>query len=116
MNSDVPFNLPIKEVYVPLTTTLGRLDECLDELRESDRSNRRRDRNSGFDRDIELSDVFRESESRNDRGIVLLGEPGAGKTTGARQLAWRLASGESSPEEIGLPAGMRPVFLRLAES
>ena len=42
-----------------------------------------------------------------------MGEPGAGKTTWARQLAWRLASGTASPEALGLPDGLRPVLLRL---
>ena len=46
------------------------------------------------------------------RGVVLLGEPGSGKTTGARQMAWRLASRQSLPEDLGLPAGITPVLLR----
>jgi hypothetical protein len=112
MNTDFGVELPIDKVYVPLTTTPGRMDERL----ESDRSLGLKSTDDKFkrsERDIELSDIFRESESQHYRGIILLGEPGAGKTTGARQLTWRLASGESLPEDLGLPAGIRPVFLRL---
>ncbi|MFN9287177.1 MAG: hypothetical protein ACK6EB_03845, partial [Planctomyces sp.] len=47
------------------------------------------------------------------RGVILLGEPGAGKTTVARQVAWQLASGLRTPAQMGLPDGIRPVFLRL---
>ena len=45
--------------------------------------------------------------------MLLLGDPGAGKTTGARLLCWQLASGEVPADELGLPAGAIPVFLRL---
>ncbi|MFM9115003.1 MAG: SUMF1/EgtB/PvdO family nonheme iron enzyme [Planctomycetota bacterium] len=114
MNTDFGVELPIDQIYVPLTTARGRIGERL----ESDRNRGLK----GVDpeswqqpRDISLNDVFRESESGNYRGVILLGEPGAGKTTGARQLAWRLASGLSRPEELGLPSGIRPVFLRLRQ-
>ncbi|MFM8251938.1 MAG: NACHT domain-containing protein, partial [Planctomycetota bacterium] len=112
MNTDFGVQLPIEQVYVPLTTTHGRTDE----RRESERSRGMKgfDHDSQpHDRDIALNDVFQESEAGQYRGVILLGEPGAGKTTGARQLAWRLASGRNRPEDLGLPAGMRPVFLRL---
>ena len=57
--------------------------------------------------------MFQQCQQQNKRGVVVLGEPGAGKTTWARQLAWRLASGAASPQELGLPPGLRPVLLRL---
>ncbi|MFM8479269.1 MAG: NACHT domain-containing protein, partial [Planctomycetaceae bacterium] len=57
--------------------------------------------------------MFRQCRQQSKRGVVVLGEPGAGKTTWARQLAWRLASGTASPEALGLPDGLRPVLLRL---
>jgi formylglycine-generating enzyme required for sulfatase activity/3',5'-cyclic AMP phosphodiesterase CpdA len=62
---------------------------------------------------IVLDQIFHVCKAADQRGVILLGEPGAGKTTGARQVAWQLASGRRAPAELGLPAGIRPVFLRL---
>lgn len=56
---------------------------------------------------------LRQCQQQSKRGVVGLGEHGAGKTTWARQLAWRLASGMASPQVQGLPDGLRPVLLRL---
>ncbi|MFM9115395.1 MAG: SUMF1/EgtB/PvdO family nonheme iron enzyme, partial [Planctomycetota bacterium] len=112
MNTDFGVELPIDQVYVPLTTTRGRMDQRL----ASDRTRGPKSHQADVeyqDGDIELHDVFQVCESQKYRGVILLGEPGAGKTTGARQLAWRLASGESRPADLGPLAGLRPVFLRL---
>ncbi|MFM7058324.1 MAG: metallophosphoesterase, partial [Planctomycetota bacterium] len=54
--------------------------------------------------------MFQQCQQQAKRGVVVLGEPGAGKTTWARQLAWRLASGSATPEALGLPPGLRPVL------
>ncbi|MFM7057022.1 MAG: metallophosphoesterase, partial [Planctomycetota bacterium] len=54
--------------------------------------------------------MFQQCQLQAKRGVVVLGEPGAGKTTWARQLAWRLASGSATPEALGLPPGLRPVL------
>ncbi|MFM9068046.1 MAG: NACHT domain-containing protein, partial [Planctomycetota bacterium] len=66
----------------------------------------------GFDREVEMGQVFRETAKLGERGVIRLGEPGAGKTTGARQIAWRLASRQIEPTDIGLPTETIPVFLR----
>ena len=96
--------LPIAEAYVPLRTTLNRSLE----LRKTDRDAQGL---AEHEEDVDLGEVFRKAADLGERGVVLLGEPGSGKTTGARQLAWRLASRQSLPEDLGLPAGMTPVFL-----
>ena len=62
---------------------------------------------------MRLEDVFRRAGRGNKRGVLLLGDPGAGKTTGARQLCWRVASGQDAPDQLGLPPGTLPVFIRL---
>jgi len=108
--------LPISEAYVPLRTSLQRMLEG----RKTDRlpgggGLRDPDEFGESSTDIDLNDVFAHRSELGLRGVVLLGEPGSGKTTGARQLAWRLASREKLPQDLGLPTGITPVLLRFRE-
>ncbi len=105
MGRSLQVELPIAQAYVPLRTTLARSFE----VKETERFHSGR---AEHEEDVDLCEVFRTAASMRQRGIVLLGEPGSGKTTGARQLAWRLSSGHCPPEELGLPAGITPVLLR----
>ncbi len=71
---------------------LGRSDSCLE---------------------ISLLEAFRQSEQRGQKGLVILGDPGSGKTTHLKRLLlWCL---RKSPETLHLPAEMLPVFLPLRE-
>jgi len=105
MGRSLQVELPIDEAYVPLRTTMAR---SLEE-RPTDRF---QDGRAEYEESVDLGAVFRKAAELKLRGVVLLGEPGSGKTTGARQLAWRLASRQSLPEDVGLPSGTTPVFLR----
>lgn len=102
--------LPISQAYIPLNVAItrslrkvavGAFDEKL--LRQNDH----------FDADVRLCDVFKRAGREGDRGVLLLGDPGAGKTTGARQFCWRVLTEADLPKSLGLPAGTVPVFLRL---
>ena len=109
--------LPIAEAYVPLRTVRPSRGERMGHDRAPGELSKNEEllKNGeplDTDYDVALTDVFVECRKLDYRGVILLGEPGAGKTTGARQLAWRLASGSSRPEDLGLPPGMRPVLLR----
>ncbi|MFC1572677.1 SUMF1/EgtB/PvdO family nonheme iron enzyme [Candidatus Eisenbacteria bacterium] len=105
MGRSLQIELPIDEAYVPLRTTLTRSLEQRKTFRAGEAD-------AEHQEDVDLSDVFRKTTGLGQHGVVLLGEPGSGKTTGARQLAWRLASRQSLPEDLGLPRGMIPVLLR----
>ncbi|MCY2965418.1 MAG: TIR domain-containing protein [Planctomycetota bacterium] len=105
MGRSFQVELPIAQAYVPLRTTLVRSFE----LKETERFHAGL---ADHEENVDLCEVFRTAASMQQRGIVLLGEPGSGKTTGARQLAWHLSSGHCRPEELGLPAGITPVLLR----
>ena len=97
--------LPIVDAFVPLQATLSRSME----IRPKERVH---EMVAETATDVELTDMFRHAARLGHRGVVLLGEPGAGKTTGARQLAWQLASGTKSPDDFGLPKGITPVLLK----
>ncbi len=105
MGLHLQIELPISEAFIPLQTTLKQSIE----LRHADRF---QDGSAEFEQSVELRHVFECAKRRKQRGVILLGEPGSGKTTGARQIAWQLASGQTKPEELGLPTGITPVFLR----
>jgi formylglycine-generating enzyme required for sulfatase activity len=109
LSENLQIDLEIKDAYVPLRTVVarsltgkphGRFSQ--EELKEAGQ----------VEVNLPLSEMFTVASGYEKRGIILLGEPGAGKTTGARQLCWRLASGEQSPADLGLPRGLVPVFLR----
>ena len=105
MGRGLQIDLPISEAYVPLRTMLARSME----IRGTDVF---KSGHAEHEEDVDLGSVFHKAAHLGLRAVILLGEPGSGKTTGARQMAWRLASRRSTPQELGLPAGMLPVLLR----
>jgi formylglycine-generating enzyme required for sulfatase activity/predicted phosphodiesterase len=110
LGQGVQIELPIQQAYVPLNVVVAR-DLKKKQSRELDeQSLRQRDHS---EEDVELSDIFKWAERSEQRGVLLLGDPGAGKTTGARQFCWRLLSEPGWRRPLGLPLGTLPVLLRL---
>ena len=70
------------------------------------------DRGAREDSRIPLTEAFvRASALGGRRGLVILGDPGSGKTTHLKRLLLWLV--REKPESIGLPQAMVPVFLQL---
>ena len=109
LSENLQIDLEIKDAYVPLRAVVARsfTGKHLGRFSKEDLAE------GGLAEDTQLSEMFTVAKRFKKRGVILLGEPGAGKTTGAQQLCWLLASGEQAPPDLGLPRGLVPVFLRL---
>ncbi len=104
--------IDVEEIYVPLRAMVdlrGTGEAAFADATDAEKYLR----GCGETREISLPDAYMESERRKRRGVVILGDPGSGKTTHLKRLLlWCL---REPPEEHGLPAGILPVFLPLRD-
>ena len=102
----------IADVYVPLRVVVDLRatgDSCFADAADADECLKGR----GEGREISVPDAFKEAHRLGRRGIVILGDPGSGKTTHLKRLLiWCLRGGLA---DLGLPDGTIPVFLPLRE-
>jgi len=104
--------IDIEGIYVPLRAMIdlrGLNEELFFDATHAEKCLKGCD--SGLE--IPLTEAFRQSEKRKKRGLVILGDPGSGKTTHLKRLLlWCL---RNDPQTLGLSEGMLPVFLPLRE-
>ncbi|MHC1743069.1 MAG: SUMF1/EgtB/PvdO family nonheme iron enzyme [Syntrophobacteraceae bacterium] len=104
--------IDIENIYVPLHAVFDRRGiggECYADATHAEDALRKCD----AVQELALTEAFRQTAGRHRRGIVILGDPGAGKTTHLKQLL--LCCLRKGPETLGLPVDMLPVFLPLRD-
>jgi len=100
----------IEEIYVPLHAMIDLRGVAEERFMGSDHAEKCL-RGGESSLEISLPEAFQQSELRGQKGLVILGDPGSGKTTHLKRiLLWCIRNG---PETLGLPDGMLPVFLPL---
>jgi formylglycine-generating enzyme required for sulfatase activity/predicted phosphodiesterase len=112
LGQGVQIELPIQEAYIPLNVVVARGLKNETQFHFDEKALRQREH---VEENVLLCDIFKWATRFDSRGVLLLGDPGAGKTTGARQFCWRVLKEVDLPKSLGLPAGTLPVFLRLRQ-
>ncbi len=110
LGQGVPIELPIEQAYIPLNVVVARGLKDEQQWHFDEKALRQREH---VEENVLLCDIFKWAKKFESRGVLVLGDPGAGKTTGARQFCWRALHEADLPKTLGLPAGTIPVFLRL---
>ncbi len=98
----VPIGLD--DLYVPLDAVVDRSTQRRQVFSSSQHA-------EGHDAEIPLARAFEITQGLKMRGVVLLGDPGSGKSTYLRQVLLKVK--REGAASIGLPAGTVPVFLPL---
>ena len=104
--------LPIERAYVPLQL-MATGSFKFDELGRPGMTDGDDGGHGG--RDIEVGDIFAMAGRNALRGVLILGIPGAGKTTAVRQLCSSILNDPDPTGGLALPMGVVPVLLRLRD-
>ncbi len=113
---DREHGLRIEDAFIDLKVVPTDASEHEKGLNEHDDETREKMREKARDVEpIPFHEVFTLSKEAETpwNGLLVQGDPGSGKTTGCRQMAWLLAGKPELAPQMGLPEGMRPVFFKL---
>lgn len=108
---EINVHLPIDQVFVPLFVALSRFPREFNDLQRSEQD--RLEKGGNVSRDVPLESAFQRAQNLGKRGIVLLGDPGSGKTTIVHYLVWRCVDSKLGVVPLGLPADIIPIHIPL---
>ena len=104
--------IPIEEIYVTLRAMVDLRaggESCFADSEDAEACIG----GEGTCREIDLPQALEEAIKRGRQGVVILGDPGSGKSTHLKRLLlWSLAD---KPDSVNLPNEILPVFLPLRE-
>jgi len=112
LSERVPLQLPLVEMYVPLSARPELPPGETWERKQLQLAGRELDEEAMGARPGEPQPLLALLTGEEREGLIILGDPGAGKTTFLKYLAVQLAQGQG--EELGLGAERLPILLPLS--
>jgi len=104
--------MPLDDLYVPLDAMIDRASRAREHYGSAALAESAKAEDLRLVRqDLPLADAFACATKVRKRGLVLLGDPGSGKTTHLKQLLLKVV--REGSESIGLQPDVVPVFLHL---
>jgi hypothetical protein len=103
----------LDELYIPLRCIADARGKGAASFADAKDAERALAADGRQERGLPLAEAFDHAEKLGRRGLVVLGDPGSGKTTHLKRLLLWLARRDGSG--LGLPEGLVPVFLPLRD-